>query len=71
MQAELKKYKEEIEAIIGEYVYGYGKEDLALAVQRRMQKKDLTLSTAESCTGGAIAGMITGHPGSRGYSPAT
>jgi nicotinamide-nucleotide amidase len=67
MQAELKKYKEEIEAIIGEYVYGYGKEDLSLAVQRRMQKKHLTLSTAESCTGGAIAGMITGHPGSSGH----
>jgi nicotinamide-nucleotide amidase len=67
MQAELKKYKDEIEAIIGEYVYGYGKEDLALAVQRRMQERKLTLSTAESCTGGSIASMITGHPGSSGH----
>lgn len=67
MQAELKKYKEEIEAIIGEYVYGYGKEDLALAVQRRMQEQQLTLSTAESCTGGAIAHMIVGHSGSSGH----
>lgn len=67
MQAELKKHKHEIEAIIGEYVYGYGKEDLALAVQRRMQERKLTLSTAESCTGGAIASMITGHAGSSGH----
>lgn len=67
MQAELKKHKEEIEATIGEYVYGYGKEDLALAVQHRMQKSNLTLSTAESCTGGAIANMITCHPGSSGH----
>lgn len=67
MQAELKNHKEEIEAIIGEYVYGYGKEDLALAVQRRMQQRKLTLSTAESCTGGAIASMITAHPGSSGH----
>jgi nicotinamide-nucleotide amidase len=67
MQAALKKSKNEIEAIIGEYVYGYGKEDLALAVQRRMQERKLTLSTAESCTGGAIASMITGHAGSSGH----
>ena len=67
MQAELQKHKAEIEAIIGEHVYGYGKEDLALAVQRRMQDQKLTLATAESCTGGAIAGMITGHAGSSGH----
>jgi len=67
MQAELQKHKAEIEAIIGEHVYGYGKEDLALAVQRRMQERQLTLATAESCTGGAIAGMIVAHPGSSGH----
>jgi len=67
MQAELTDYKDRIEAIIGYTVYGYGKEDLALAVQRRMQEKNLTLATAESCTGGSIAGMITGHPGSSGH----
>jgi len=67
MQAELTDYKDRIEAIIGYTVYGYGKEDLALAVQRRMQEKNLTLATAESCTGGSIAGMITRHPGSSGH----
>lgn len=67
MQAELKKYKDEIEAIAGEYVYGYGKEDLALAIQRRMQERKLTLATAESCTGGTIAGIITSHAGASGH----
>jgi len=67
MQAELKEYKTRIEAIVGYTVYGYGKEDLALAVQRRMQGRHLTLVTAESCTGGSIAGMITSHPGSSGH----
>ncbi|TXF89995.1 competence/damage-inducible protein A [Neolewinella aurantiaca] len=67
MQAELTKYKDEIEAIVGQYVYGYGKEDLALAVQKKMQQDNLTLATAESCTGGSIARMITGHAGSSGH----
>jgi nicotinamide-nucleotide amidase len=67
MQAELTTHKDRIEAIIGYTVYGYGREDLALAIQRRMQEKNLTLATAESCTGGSIAGMITGHAGSSGH----
>jgi nicotinamide-nucleotide amidase len=67
MQAELKEHQDKIEAIVGHLVYGYGKEDLALAIQRRMQERKLTLVTAESCTGGSIASMITAHPGSSGH----
>ena len=67
MQAELRAWRDKIEAIVGDLVYGYGKEDLALAVQRMMQEHQLTLATAESCTGGTIAAMITGHPGSSGH----
>ena len=67
MQRELADYRDRLEAIVGELVYGYGKEDLALAVQRRMQEKGLTLATAESCTGGSVAAMITAHPGSSGH----
>ncbi len=67
MQAELREQQDKVEAIIGHLVYGYGKEDLALAIQRRMQERKLTVVTAESCTGGAIASMITAHPGSSGH----
>jgi nicotinamide-nucleotide amidase len=67
MQAELADYQARIEAIVGHLVYGYGKEDLALAIQRRMQEQKLSLSTAESCTGGSVAAMITAHPGSSGH----
>ena len=67
MESELADYRQRIEAIVGHLVYGYGKEDLALAVQRRMQEHDLTLATAESCTGGAIAAAVVRHPGSSGH----
>lgn len=67
MQAEINDFKDRIEAIIGHLVYGYGKEDLALAVGRRLETAGKTLVTAESCTGGAIASMLTGNAGSSAY----
>lgn len=67
MQQELADYQQRIEAIIGDLVYGYGKNDLASVVQHRMQEKSWTLATAESCTGGSIAAMVTGHAGSSGH----
>jgi len=36
----------------------------AAALIARYRKKDLTLATAESCTGGLVAGLITEIPGS-------
>lgn len=67
MEAELYEQQHRIEAIIGDLVYGYGKKDLALVIQEQMQAKGLTLATAESCTGGSVAAMITRHPGSSGH----
>jgi nicotinamide-nucleotide amidase len=67
MQAEINDFKDRIEAIVGHLVYGYGREDLALAVGRRLEAADKTLVTAESCTGGAIASLLTGNAGSSVY----
>jgi PncC family amidohydrolase len=41
--------------------------DLAGRVQERFTGRGLTLATAESCTGGLIADMITEIPGSSAY----
>ena len=67
MQRELDETKDQIEAIIGDLVYGYGTEDLAAAVGRRLLEKQATLVTAESCTGGTVGSMLTGNAGSSGY----
>ena len=63
--------KKEIELFAGRIVERVGKsvvaeEDIALekAILNYMAEKELTLSTAESCTGGYIAHLITQHPGS-------
>ena len=45
---------------LGEYIYGEGDEtSLAEVVVNELNKKKLTVSTAESCTGGLIGKMIT------------
>ena len=67
MQAELQDNKEQIEELIGDLIYGYGDEDLAAAVGRRLSSRYSTVVTAESCTGGAMAGLLTGNPGSSVY----
>ena len=67
MQAELEDYHQQIKAIIGDLIYGYGKEDLAAAVGRRLQVRGQTVVTAESCTGGAMAAAFTGNAGSSAY----
>lgn len=45
---------------LGEYIYGEGDENsLAQVVVKSLSEKGLTVSTAESCTGGLIGKMLT------------
>lgn len=53
--------------IISEYVVNTGDEKLEKTVGELLHKNDLTLSLAESCTGGMIAQLITSVPGSSRY----
>jgi nicotinamide-nucleotide amidase len=52
-----------LERLIPEYFYGYDDDTMERVVGRLLQERGATLATAESCTGGAIARMITGVPG--------
>lgn len=52
---------------IPELIYGENEETMEMAVGRILRQKKLTLCTAESCTGGNIARMITSVPGSSDY----
>ena len=56
-----------LQEIIPENIYGF--EDMLLeeAIGELLKEKKLTLSTAESCTGGNIAKLITSIPGSSAY----
>lgn len=63
LKREIEAYAQQIIAKIKQYVVI--EDDIALekAVLNVMEASGLTLSTAESCTGGYIAHLITKHPG--------
>ena len=54
-------------SIIPELIYGEDEESLAMVIGKLLRARKKTLCTAESCTGGNIAHMITGVPGSSDY----
>ncbi len=52
----------------GTYIYGEGKEfSLSEAVGELLKQQNLSISVAESCTGGLIANALTDIPGSSAY----
>ncbi len=53
--------------IIPDIIYGEDEVTLEEAIGKLLSANRLTLSTAESCTGGKIASMITSVPGSSGW----
>ena len=54
--------------IIGDIIVGYDEnETLEVILGRLLTKNKMTISTAESCTGGKIAQMLTAIPGSSSY----
>ncbi|MEJ2880719.1 competence/damage-inducible protein A [Pedobacter sp. GR22-6] len=63
LKEEVDFHAQQIAARIGKYVIA--QEDIALerALIERLKARGLTLSTAESCTGGYISHLITQHPG--------
>ncbi len=53
--------------ILGDSIYSENDETLQQVVGRLLIERHATLSTAESCTGGMIASMMTSVPGSSEY----
>lgn len=56
-----------LRAILGDYIYSEEDDRLEDCVGRLLKDNNMTLSTAESCTGGNIAALITSVPGSSNY----
>ena len=56
-----------LQSYAGQWIYGFDDEPLEVVVGRMLRQGGFTLSTAESCTGGSIASLITSIPGSSAY----
>ena len=55
---------EKVRERIGEYIYSEDGEDLSRVVFGMLKERGMTVSAAESCTGGLFAKMMTDIPGS-------
>lgn len=63
----LTEVENEIRAKAGKYIYGTDEEELEEVIGKLLTEKGLTISVAESCTGGLIANRITDISGSSKY----
>lgn len=58
---------EKVLPLIGSAVFGFDNDDLEVAIGKELKKQGLTVSAAESCTGGYISHMFTKVAGSSAY----
>lgn len=64
---EVNEKVNELYGLIPQYIFGEGEDTLEKIAGDQLKKRGLTLATAESCTGGYIAHLITGIAGSSAY----
>ena len=62
-----EKFKKEIFNLIEKYVYSDSNEKIEKIVGLDLEKKNITISLAESCTGGLISKKMTDFPGATNY----
>lgn len=58
---------EKLHPLISQNIYGYGEDPIEVVIGNLLREKKLTLSIAESCTGGYLSHLITSVPGSSVY----
>jgi len=67
LRKEIDDYAQKLLPFAGDYVFGYGDDPLEVVLGNTLRAKKLTLSVAESCTGGYVSHLITSVPGCSDY----
>lgn len=67
IRSEMARFEKELLEQIREYHFGFDEESMEEVVGKLLLQKGLTIATAESCTGGNIAHLITSVAGSSKY----
>lgn len=67
LEAEVMSFANKIIDILGDIVFGFNDTSLQAELKKICIQKNITIATAESCTGGAIASRIVTVPGSSAY----
>jgi nicotinamide-nucleotide amidase len=67
LEREMESLVEGLIPLAGEYIFGLGEDPLEKVIGDTLRERNLTLSIAESCTGGYVSHLITSIPGSSNY----
>ena len=59
LKERIQRKEAELQALIGEYIFGYEKETLQSVLVQKLKAKEKSVSFAESCTGGMMAQKFT------------
>lgn len=59
----IEPFEKKIKKVFGKNIYGYGETSMEEVVSKFLVKNNLTISTAESCTGGLVAAKLINYPG--------
>jgi nicotinamide-nucleotide amidase len=59
LKERIQRKEAELQALIGEYIFGYEKETLQSVLVQKLKAKGKSVSFAESCTGGMMAQKFT------------
>ena len=67
MESEVNELTEKLNSYVGQFIFGYGEDPIEVVIGNTLRKKKLTISIAESCTGGFLSHLVTSVPGSSDY----
>lgn len=67
IQSKVLRKAGELKLLVSQYVFGEGDDQIEEVIGKLLEERQMTVSTAESCTGGTIASYITRRPGSSAY----
>ena len=67
LQSEVNYYSNLISEELGDLVFGFDHDNLVTAIGKLCLEKNITIGTAESCTGGKVASMIVNESGSSAF----
>ncbi len=67
LESDVQQRIKQLQALIPHSIVGYDNDTLESIVGKLLKAKNATLATAESCTGGRVAAMLTSVPGASTY----
>jgi nicotinamide-nucleotide amidase len=69
LETELEQYGDRLHALLPDLIFGTEEQTLQGVVGDLLRQQGKKICTAESCTGGYVASLITGVPGASAYFP--